>query len=198
MAIAAGCLAGVLAGCGGSSGGGPAAGPGPAAGSGPVAAPAGAANSCGSAEPGLCMTIEISGAVTVRGSLEVSMTGGAGLIESCAEYVKGEPGKSRLTLPVALGDKVDGHTIGIANRISKTYQGPRTYERKELGAIDGGLHVDVDQKSYQANDATTAQAEIAADGSGKLTFAGLREATNSSDTSPKGTISGSYTWTCHD
>jgi len=72
---------------------------------------------------------------------------------------------------VALGVTVDGHNLGIANRISKNYQGPKTYQRKELGA---------------------------ADGSGKLTFTELRESTNSSDSSPKGTISGSYSWTCHD
>lgn len=183
----------VVAGCGGSpSGGGPSGG-----------APGGAGKSsngggCGSSEPGLCTTIDVSGAITMHGTFNAGLNGGDRLVETCAEYVKGDAAKARLALPIVLGEQVDGHTLGIANRISKNYQGPRTYQRKELGAVDGGLHVDIDHKSYQINDSATAEAEISADGSGKLTFSGLREATNSSDSSPKGIISGSYTWTCHD
>ncbi len=66
-----------------------------------------------------------------------------------------------------------------------------------LGAVDGGIHVDVDRKQYQKTDDTTAEAVINADGSGSFTFANLKEGTSSSDTSPKGVISGSYRWTCN-
>jgi hypothetical protein len=194
--VLAASLAAALAGCGSSGGGTAPVNLGdPGTGGGGKGS---GANECGSSEPGLCTTIEITGAVTVHGSFDVSMTSDQGLLESCAEYVKGEQGKSRLTLPVALGQEVDGHTVGIANRISKSYQGPRTYQDKELGAVDGGLHVDVDAKSYQRREGSSAQAEIRADGSGSLTFGNLREATNSSDDGPKGVISGSYRWTCHD
>ena len=188
--IIAGCLSAALAGCGGSAGGSAAVSPGDPGGGKP--------GSCGSSEPGLCTTIDIAGAVTMHGTFHAGLNGGDRLVETCAEWVKGDTGKARLSLPIALGENVGGHVLGIANRISKNYQGPKTYQRKELGALDGGLHVDIDHKSYQINDSSTAEAEVAADGSGKLTFTGLREATNSSDSGPKGTISGSYSWTCHD
>ena len=194
--IAVACLSVALVGCGSSSGGSlnPSA-PGPGGGSGSGGAKS---NDCGSPEPGLCTTIDVTGAVTLHGTFQAGLNGGDHLVDTCADYVKGDTDHARLALPIALGVMVDGHNIGIANRISKNYQGPRTYQRKELGAVDGGVHVDIDNASYQTNDATTAEAEIAADGSGKLTFTNLREATNSSDSSPKGIISGSYSWTCHD
>jgi hypothetical protein len=190
--IAVACLSVVVAGCGGSSSG--------SSGSPAGALPGGGGkpSSCGSAEPGLCTTIDVTGAVTLHGTFNAGLNGGDRLIETCAEYVKGDTDKARLSLPIALGVTVDGHNLGIANRVSKNYAGPRTYERKELGALDGGVHVDIDHKSYQINDSATATAEISPDGSGKLTFTNLREATNSSDSSPKGTINGNYTWTCHD
>lgn len=193
--IVAACLSAVVAGCGDSApsgGGAAAANPGGGGGGG------GKPSSCGSSEPGLCTTIDVTGAVTLHGTFNAGLSGGDRMVETCADYVKGETGKARLALPIVLGEQVDGHTLGIANRISKNYSGPKTYQRKELGAVDGGVHVDIDHKSYQIKDDSTAEAEIAADGSGKLTFTGLRESTNSSDSSPKGTISGSYSWTCHD
>lgn len=199
--IVATCLSVALTGCGSSGGGGLIPSPGGSGGSGGTGGSGGSggakSNDCGSAEPGLCTTIDITGAVTLHGTFHAGLGGGDHLVDTCADYVKGDTEKARLALPIALGEMVDGHNIGIANLIYRHYQGPRTYQRADLGAVDGGLHVDIDHNSYQTNDATTAEASVAADGSGKLTFTNLREATNSSDSSPKGVINGSYSWTCH-
>lgn len=200
LIVAAACLSAALTACG-SSGGGSAtpgqANPGGPADSGSGGDANGKPSPCGSTEPGLCTTITITGAVSLQGTFQAGMSGGDRIIDTCADYAKGDQGKARLALPISLGTKVGDHTVSIANRVSR-YKGQGTYERKDLGAIDGGLHVDIDGKSYQIKDASTATAEIAADGSGKLTFTDLRESTNSSDTSPKGIISGNYSWTCHD
>src|ERR1041384_7127095 len=120
--IVAACLSAVLAGCGASpsSSGSPAAG---GAGGGAAGKP----SSCGSSEPGLCTTIDVTGAVTMHGTFNAGLNGGDRLVQTCAEYVKGDTAKARLALPIALGVTVDGHNLGIANRISKNYSGPKTY-----------------------------------------------------------------------
>jgi len=56
----------------------------------------------------------------------------------------------------------------------------------------------MDTTPYQLADETTAQAVINADGSGSFTFTDLKEGEQGNPTTEKGTISGSYTWTCSD
>jgi hypothetical protein len=147
-------------------------------------APIEGASGCGSSEPGLCVVLAVIGGAHVHGAFQTRLPGAAP-ITTCAEYVRGDGGG--LSLPVASGQSVDGHTIGIANRITR-YNGPGTYQRDALGAAGGGVQIDIDGRAYQIGSGGSAQAEIRPDGSGDLTFTDLAAGTS--------LISGSYQWTC--
>ena len=144
------------------------------------------ASGCGSSEPGLCVVLALVGGAHVHGAFQTGLPGG-GVIDSCAEYVRGDGGA--LALPGASGQSVDGHAVGVANGITR-YTGPGTYQRDALGAAGSAMQIDIDGRSYRLGAGGNAQAEIRPDGSGNVTFTDLSAGTS--------LISGSYQWTCRD
>jgi hypothetical protein len=78
------------------------------------------------------------------------------------------------------------------------YAGPGAYDKDALKSVAGVIDISIDNTPYQPTDDTTAQAVINADGSGSFTSANLEEGEQGNPTTPKGMISGSYTWTCSD
>ena len=145
---------------------------------------------CGS-EAGFCVTVDITGATTVQGSAETLNLG------TCADYAKGESPGGALQLPGLLGEEVGGHEISAVNEI-REYNGPGTYEKDAIKSVAGVIDVSINNTPYQLADDTTAQAVINEDGSGSFTFTNLEEGEQGNPTTAKGTISGSFTWTCSD
>jgi hypothetical protein len=143
---------------------------------------------CGS-ESGFCITVDISGAATVQGTAQTLN------LTTCADYAKGESPGGSLQLPGLLGEEIGGQEISAVNEI-REYSGPGTYEKDNLKSVAGVIDVSIANTPYQPSDDTTAQAVINADGSGSFTFADLKEGEQGNPTAPKGTISGSITWTC--
>jgi hypothetical protein len=172
----------------------------PTAGSAPAAASADTADeavgssdgsgACGS-ESGFCITVDITGAVTVQGTTQALNLG------TCADFAKGEAPGGDLQLPGLLGDEIGGKKVSAYNEI-REYAGPGTYEKDVIRSVAGVIDVSIDTTPYQLADETTAQAVINPDGSGSLTFANLKEGEQGNPTTPKGMISGSYSWTCTD
>jgi hypothetical protein len=116
---------------------------------------------------------------------------------TCADFAKGEAPGGDLQLPGLLGDEIGGKKVSAYNEI-REYAGPGTYEKDVIRSVAGVIDVSIDTTPYQPTDDTTAQAVINADGSGSFTFTDLKEGEQGNPTTPKGTISGSYTWTCTD
>jgi hypothetical protein len=150
----------------------------------------GGGGACGS-ESGFCITVDITGATTVRGTAQTINLG------ACADYVKGESAAGGFQLPGLLGEEIGGHEISAVNEIPE-YAGPGTYEKDMLKSVAGVIDVSIDNTPYQPAADTTAQAVINADGSGSFTFTNLKEGEQGNSTTPKGVISGSFTWTCSD
>jgi hypothetical protein len=145
---------------------------------------------CGS-ESGFCVTVDITGATTVQGSAQTLNLG------TCAGFAKGESPGGSLQLPGLLGEEIGGRKISAVNEI-REYAGPGTYGKDMLKSVAGVVDVSIDNTPYQLADDTTAQAVINADGSGSFTFTNLKEGEQGNSTTPKGVISGSFTWTCSD
>jgi hypothetical protein len=143
---------------------------------------------CGS-ESGFCITVDITGATTVHGTAQTLN------LSTCADYAKGGSPDGSLQLPGLLGEKIGGQEISAVNEI-REYTGPGTYEKDMLKSVAGVIDISIDNTPYQPADDTTAQAVINADGSGSFTFTNLKEGEQGNPTTAKGTISGSYTWTC--
>ena len=150
----------------------------------------GGGGACGS-ESGFCITVDITGATTVQGTAQTINLG------ACADYVKGESAGGGFQLPGLLGEEIGGHEISAVNEIPE-YAGPGTYEKDMLKSVAGVIDVSIDNTPYQPAGDTTAQAVINADGSGSFTFTNLKEGEQGNSTTPKGVISGSFTWTCSD
>jgi hypothetical protein len=187
VATATAALAGV-AGC--ST---PTAGSAPAAGADTADAAVGSSDgsgACGS-ESGFCITVDITGAATVQGTAEALNLG------TCADFAKGEAPGGDLQLPGLLGEEIGGQKVSAFNEI-RGYSGPGTYEKDVIRSVGGVIDVSIDTTPYQLADETTAQAVINEDGSGSFTFANLKEGEQGNPTTPKGMISGSYSWTCTD
>jgi hypothetical protein len=166
----------------------------PTAGSAPAAADTADAavgsGACGS-ESGFCITVDITGAATVQGTAQALNLG------TCADFAKGESPGGDLQLPGLLGEEIGGKKVSAVNEI-REYAGPGTYEKDVIRSVGGAIDVSIDTTPYQLADETTAQAVINEDGSGSFTFANLKEGEQGNPTTPKGMISGSYSWTCTD
>ena len=143
------------------------------------------------AESGFCITVDITGAKTVQGTAQTINLG------TCADFAKGESPGGALQLPGFLGEDVGGQKVSAVNEI-REYTGPGTYETDMIRSVAGVIDVSIDTTPYQLTDDTTAQAVVNADGSGSFTFTNLKEGEQGNPTTPKGVISGSFTWTCSD
>jgi hypothetical protein len=176
-----------VAGCSGITGGST-----PSAPSAPSADSAGGGGdgACGS-ESGFCITVDITGATTVQGTAQTLN------LKTCADYARGESPGGALQLPGLLGEEIGGREISAANEI-REYAGPGTYDKDTLKSVAGVIDISIDNTPYQPAEDTTAQAVINADGSGSFTFTNLKEGEQGNPTTPKGVISGSFTWTCSD
>ena len=150
----------------------------------------GGGGACGS-ETGFCITVDITGATTVQGTAQTLN------LKTCADYAKGESPGGALQLPGLLGEEVGGREISAVNEI-REYAGPGTYDKDTLKSVAGVIDVSINNTPYQPTEDTTAQAVINTDGSGSFTFTDLKEGEQGNPTTPKGVISGSFTWTCSD
>ena len=150
----------------------------------------GGGGACGS-ESGFCITVDITGAATVQGTAQALNLG------TCADFAKGESPGGDLQLPGLLGEEIGGQKVSALTEI-REYAGPGTYEKDVIRSVGGVIDVSINTTPYQLADETTARAVINADGSGSFTFTDLKEGEQGNPTTPKGTISGSYTWTCSD
>jgi hypothetical protein len=146
---------------------------------------------CGS-DAGFCVTVSITGAVTLQGTAQALNLG------TCADFVKNTRSTDgSLQFPGLLGEPIGGREVSSVNEISD-YTGPGTYDKDKIRSVAGVIDVSIDNTPYQLDDATTAAAVINPDGSGSFTFTDLKEGEEGNPTAPKGTISGSFTWTCRD
>ena len=146
-----------------------------------------------SADPTMEMTFEISGAVTVEGTItrDLPVTDGVPFPKSCGEYV-GSGGRDVLPLPFLFGKDVGEHTIGFTILL-EGYTGPGTYTDDEIDS-DGGQYLRIDGVGYgRADGGPAPTVTVQDDGAGEMTFEVL-----STDTTPEKTISGSVRWTCED
>ena len=143
----------------------------------------------------VCMSYDLTGAVSGKGRLAVSVTNGVERSpETCEEWARGaeKDGERRLFMPGG-GPSLTPEFAGLSGNIITDYTGPGTYQKKNLsgqgspsGIItgSGGTYVLYTPES-------TGTATVAADGSGSFTFTGLSSGTGTP------TVSGSVTWTCH-
>jgi hypothetical protein len=147
--------------------------------------------SAGADPLGLRGTIDLRGAVTVKGSYDVAFASAAKA--DCRSFVmRDEDGSSDaasfiLPLPTRAGDEHLSWTAAV-----RPYRGPGTYT---IAAIPGLRLAVLDAAGQPARTFTSgtmarATAKVAADGSGSLTFSALGTAPN--------VVSGTARWTCSD
>ena len=183
-----------LAGCGGSaaSSSASAAGAAPAAGASAAAGDQGTAlGACGAnpypdSEPLACLSYELTGGLTEKGTTVSSMSEA----KTCAEWVEGSifGGKPVLKMP-AVGGVSEGKFLGLSGTVAD-YKGPGTYPAGVLDAVSVDLSAPA---RYEPGSSSTGTLTVEADGSGSFTFAGY----TGTDGAP-GSVSGTVSWTCHD
>ena len=187
-------MAAPLTACGGSSasssasgaGAAPAAASSAAAGDQDKALGACGANSYPVSEPLACLSYDLTGGLTEKGTT-VSSTSEA---KTCADWVKGTVfgGKPVLKMPAA-GGVSEGKFLGLSGTVAD-YTGPATYAAEKLSAVSVDLSAPA---RYEPGSSSTGTLTVKADGSGSFTFDGY----TGTDGAP-GTVSGTVTWTCHD
>jgi hypothetical protein len=186
-----------LAGCGGSS-----------AGSGSSTSDTAAAAAGGGLEAGcqkqlgptVCFSYELTGALTAKGSSSgMVATGNGSDYETCADWVKGEPdgddGQPSLSMPQGAGFEQGDKFGGLTGNIIEHYQGPGTYQKKDLSGqgSPSGVILPKSTVSYVLQESSTGTATINADGSGDFTFTNLGTGQYGHDEKVSGTVA----WTCH-
>jgi hypothetical protein len=191
-------LAVLLAGCGGSSD--------PASAAAGSSADPAAADGGGSTDGGctsdygvtICMTYDIKGAETMKGTSQgtVSLNKDASAT-SCAEWVAGAPdgddGRPQLFLPQGGAITADSPFGGMTGSSIQHYEGPGTYDKKDLSGQGSEAGLLIGGKDYgQFEDSSTATVTVEANGNGSYTFSGLTAANGDS----KPAISGTVTWEC--
>lgn len=199
--LAAAALLIPLAGCGGPSGDS-----GAAAADDPAAA-LGAGDSGGKAGdctklvgPTVCFHYELTGAVSGSGTQAGNVgTNNGSDYATCADWTKGEPdgddGQPELSMPGG-GVYEQGDPFGgLTGNIITHYQGPGTYEKKDLSGqgSPAGIITPSATLTFTLQDKSTGSATINPDGSGSFTFADLGTGQYGHDE----TVSGKVTWTCH-
>ena len=200
--VLGGMLVATLAACGGA-----ATAPNPPAGAQPPAAAPAAGTPAASAAAQGQGTATVTGTVTLSGTYIGASLNGSGTYtetvhsastggNACADFAqKGDihgTGFSLTPPPVTIA----GHAIAITVSPFSTYTGPGDYRytggdsRLPTGSL---VDVVLDNALADYGDPGTGTADllVGADGSGKVTFAGLKEMNDNGDIS-----SGSVTWTC--
>ena len=140
--------------------------------------------------PTLCIDVDIHGAATLKGST----FGLASVADSCTAWSKGveRAGKIRMMLPLDLAP-VSGTDFSI-ELVASGYSGPGLYDQSKLSALGAPFGVVIAGAKWGNEDGKPAAFETKADGSGSLTFEGLRAAGSIPDQAPS--ISGALRWRC--
>ncbi len=140
--------------------------------------------------PVICMDIDITGGETLQGT----STGLSGAADTCAAWTKGveRAGKIRMMLPLDTSP-VGGKDFAVEAIVSG-YTGPGTYDQSKLSALGAPFGIVIGGTKWGNEDIKPAVFEVKADGSGRLTFEGLRSAGSLPDDAPR--ISGSICWHC--
>lgn len=140
--------------------------------------------------PVICMDVNITGSETVTGT----SSGLSGAADSCASWTKGveRAGKIRMMLPLDT-TAVGGKEFGVEAIVSG-YAGPGSYDQSKLSALGAPFGIVIGGTKWGNEDSKPAVFEVKADGTGQLTFEGLRSAGSRPDDAPR--ISGSIRWRC--
>lgn len=158
----------------------------PAAGAGGQKLGACGSNSYPVSEPLACLTYDLTGGLTEKGTTVSSIDES----KTCADWVKGTVfgGGPALKMP-APGGVTQGKFLGLSGTIAN-YKGAGTYQKGDLSVISADLSAPA---QYEQGDSSTATMTINPDGSGSFTFGNYTGKEGAS-----GTASGTVTWTCHD
>jgi hypothetical protein len=140
--------------------------------------------------PAICMNVDITGGDTLKGTT----SGNGGAAATCAAWGKGveRAGKVRMMLPLDT-TPVGGKDFAVEAIVSG-YTGPGIYDQSKLSALGAPFGIVIGGTKWGNEDAKPATFEIKADGTGSLTFEGLRSAGSLPDDAPR--ISGSIRWRC--
>ncbi len=144
------------------------------------------------------VTVDVTGAVTVKGAAQAPPMSSTGKnIETCADYGKGDTddaGKKTFRLPQMLKDAVGGKQVQVFAVIDD-YTGPGTYPIDKISDVARDPGIGIDGRQYFISSDATATASVDANGGGKWEFTNL-SVQNSNNTQSSGKLSGSVTWTC--
>jgi hypothetical protein len=144
--------------------------------------------------PTICMSVDITGEKTIKG--ETQTTVGA---NSCADWASGKSMGGRAELAFK-GEftPVSGTAFAIEGQV-EDFKGPDSYKAESLAGWGTPFYVIVDGMHFEPGSdeaGPSAELQIAADGSGALTFTDM--AADTSAPPPHKKISGKATWTCVD
>ncbi|WP_221322900.1 hypothetical protein [Actinoplanes sp. L3-i22] len=146
------------------------------------------------------VTVEVSGAVTVKGKSNAPMPTNNGVdYRSCDQYGGGEKdsdGRPYLVLPQMLIDTIDGRTVFVGAMI-KDYKGAGTYAKSSLTDSGSPPGISFGGELYFTQSNTTSSVTTDGKGGGKWVFTDL--STQNADGTKGGggpAVSGSVTWTC--
>lgn len=144
--------------------------------------------------PTICMSVDITGEKTIKGDTQTTV--GA---NSCADWANGKVvgGPTELAFKSEF-TPIAGTPFAIEGQI-QDFKGPATYRAESLAGWGTPFYVIVDGVHFEpGSDEGTPSAEfqLAADGSGSLTFADM--ITDGSAPPPHKKLSGMATWTCVD
>ena len=140
--------------------------------------------------PVICMDIDITGGETLKGA----SSGLSGAADTCAAWTKGveRAGKIRMMLPLESAP-VGGRDFA-AEVIVSGYAGPGLYDQSKLSALGAPFGIVIGGTKWGNEDGRPASFEVKADGTGRLTFEGLRSVGSLPGDAPR--ISGSIRWRC--
>lgn len=150
--------------------------------------------------PTVCFSYDLTGTVTAKGtSSGLVATGNGSDYETCADWVKGEPdgddGQPSLSMPQGAAYGAGDKFGGLTGNIIEHYQGPGTYQKKDLSGqgSPSGLITPSASTTFVLVDDSTGTATVNADGSGRFTFTDL----GTGQYGHPETVSGTVAWTCH-
>lgn len=150
--------------------------------------------------PTVCFSYDLTGGLTAKGtSSGLVATGNGTDYGTCADWVKGEPdgddGRPSLSMPQGAGFEQGDKFGGLTGNIIEHYQGPGTYQKKNLSGqgSPSGVITPGSSANFVLVGASTGTATVNADGSGKFTFTNM----GTGQYGHPETLSGTVAWTCH-